>query len=123
MDPEVDHHGHHAEKIFNSKHSDKILRIDPFSSDKESGRPPPSTIQADTLSSDVEKRKPKASITRAETWPRKLYLLLGLAAGIALSAIAAGVAGSIAVQRQHELTSWEPSSVPKTSHPRHLLIY
>ena len=90
MDLEVDHrwrdtHG----KIADSFQNEKILA---------------SGLDA----SDEVALKPTASISQAK--PRRFSafcVFIALAVGIALAAIAAGVAGSIAVQRQSRLKSYE----------------
>ena len=94
MDLEVDHRWRDArEKITDSQTSEKIpgsgwRRWEPHASDEMAMK-----------SASVPRAKQKLSSA--------FWLLIALTAAIALAAIAAGVAGSIAVQRQSRLKSYE----------------
>ena len=62
--------------------------------------------------------KPGPSISQAkQRWSSGVCLSTGLAMGIALAAIAASVAGFIAVQRQSRLNSYEPQDSNLPVHP------
>ena len=69
---------------------------------------PPSSEKI--LAPDEMPWTPSLSISQTkQTWSSRYSLFIGLAMGIALVAIVAGVAGSIAMQRQSRLNSYDSS--------------
>lgn len=92
MDLEVDHRWHDdSGKIVDSHESEKI----------PGSGPEPHALDEVAL-------KPTASISHAkQRRSPAFYLSVGLAGGVALTAIAAGVAGSMAMQRQSRLKAYD----------------
>ena len=92
MDLEVDHRWHDAsEKIVYSHESEKI----------------PGSEPGPHASNEVA-LKPTASISHAkQRRSPAVYLAIGLTGVVALAAIAAGVAGSMAMQRQSRLQAYD----------------
>ena len=97
MDLEVDQRWRDArEKITDSHPSDRILV------------PEEATLKPSLAESHARQ-------TRSSRF--FISFFIGLAVGIALVAIVAGVAGSIAMQRQRKLNSYELSSEAKSTSP------